>query len=223
MTYKKNRESTNCNDCVVPEWAFCGSTNFELVNGKCEFISAPDTKPSLYSRPNVNTCAPRTFLGIPMSSLLGCDRLRPECGADLELDHAGLQCAATPCPNDGLRYPDGICRQQCLRGEVRDDDGVCRDWYQPNFKKMSPLGLHDGPEGPSKTARGENSNQSDRDSAVMTCPEGSFYDQEKEECVPKQASVRKCPKGSFYHQGKEHCLPGKKIGKRGQFLKNFKS
>lgn len=125
-TYKKHREGTSCEDCLLPEWVFCGSTNFELINDKCEFVSAPDTKASLYNRPLVNACAPRTFLGIPMSFLLGCDRLRPECGADLELDHAGLQCAPTPCLNGGIRYPDGVCRQPCLRGEVRDPDGVCR-------------------------------------------------------------------------------------------------
>ena len=199
MTYSKNRQSTNCDDCEVPEWVFCGSTNFELVNGKCELIRGPNAK---QSRPVVNTCAPRTFLGIPMPFLLGCDRLRPECGADLELDHAGLQCAATPCPNDGVRHPDGICRPRCERGEVLGDDGVCRDWYQPNDRRMSPL---HGPDGPSKTAQGGNSNQSDQDSAVVTCPEGSFYDQEKEECVPGKTGA--CRFTHYWSESEQACVP----------------
>ena len=199
MTYSKNRQSTNCDDCEVPEWVFCGSTNFELVNGKCEFIRGPNAK---QSRPVVNTCAPRTFLGIPMPSLLGCDRLRPECGAFLELDHAGLQCAATPCPNDGVRYPDGICRPRCERGEVLGDDGVCRDWGACKF-------THYWSESEQacvpKQASVRSPDRRRPPSPGGECPKGSFYFRKKDKCIPWKPK-ESCTSDYHWSPGKQRCV-----------------
>jgi hypothetical protein len=93
-----------CENCQVPETVFCGGDHLEYINGKCEYLSAPKTSPV-----PVNACVPRTLLGLPMKFLLGCDRLLPECGDDLQ--RVGLTCAPKPCLNGGDRGTDGVCRQ----------------------------------------------------------------------------------------------------------------